>query len=96
MEEKINKGKEFVADKLQMPREVIFDIPRIVITGNEEITIEHHKGIITFDKENIRVNSKLGPIKVSGKNFEILFIGSTSITVSGKFKAIEYEGVHHD
>ncbi|MGL5149614.1 MAG: sporulation protein YqfC [Clostridium sp.] len=93
MDGKLNKGREFFVDKLQMPKEVVYDIPRIVLVGLDEITIEHHKGIITFGKDSLRINSKLGPIKVTGSNFEILFIGETTITISGKIKSIEYEGV---
>lgn len=96
VEEKLNKGKEFVVDKLQIPREIVFDVPRIVVTGNSEITIENHKGIITFDKKTIKINSKLGPIKIVGENFEILFIGGSTITISGKFSGIEYEGGNND
>lgn len=96
MEDKLNKGREFVVDKLQIPREIVFDVPRVVVTGNTEITIENHKGIISFDKEIIKINSKLGPIKIVGEDFEILFIGGSTITVSGKFKGIEYDGGKND
>lgn len=92
MEEKLNKGKDFVVERLQMPKEVVYDIPRIVITGNSEITIENHKGIITFDKTVVKINSKLGPIAIIGEGFEILFIAGSTITVSGKFKSVEYSG----
>lgn len=92
MEEKFNKGREVIADKLNLPTEVILDIPRILVTSNREITIENHKGIIAFDKDEIKVNSKIGAIKVQGREFEILYIGSSTITINGIFKSIVYEG----
>lgn len=94
MRENLKKGREFVADNipLPIPREIVLDIPKITIIGYEEITVENHKGIMTFDKEKVTINSKLGLINIFGENFEILFIGSYSLTLSGKFKSIEYEG----
>ncbi|MGG7176521.1 sporulation protein YqfC [Clostridium paraputrificum] len=92
MEEKLNKGREVIADKLNLPVDVVLDIPRIIVTGDREITIENHKGIIAFDKDEIKVNSRVGAIKIEGAGFEILYIGGSTITISGVFKRIIYEG----
>lgn len=92
MEEKINKGREIIADKINLPSDVILDIPKIIVMGNREITVENHKGIIAFDKEEIKINSRIGAIKIQGSNFEILYIGGSTISISGLFKAIVYEG----
>ena len=49
MEEKLNKGREILVDKFDLPAEIVMDIPKIIITGNKEITIENHKGISSFE-----------------------------------------------
>lgn len=92
MENKINKSKEAITGKLNVPKEVALDIPKITIIGNEEITIENHKGIKTFDEDKIRVKTNIGIIKIEGKSFEISYIGGDTITISGVFKSIFYEG----
>lgn len=92
MEEKINKSREKVAKKFDLPKDVILDIPKITIIGDEEITIENHKGIIMFERDIIKINSRFGAISIKGENFEILYIGSSTTTISGKFKSIVYEG----
>lgn len=92
MEEKINSVKGKMAEKLELPRDVVMNVPKIVIIGDNEITIENHKGIMSFDNDKIRVNTKVGTITIMGKDFEILFLGGGTITVGGKFKAIDYEG----
>lgn len=91
MEGKINKGKEILVDKFDLPAEIVMDIPKITITGNKEITIENHKGILSFEKNSIKVNSKAGNINIEGSDFEILYIGGATISISGDFKAIIYE-----
>ena len=91
MEEKINKGREMLVDKFDLPAEIVMDIPKIIITGNKEITIENHKGISNFEKNLIKVNSKVGNINIEGSDFEILYIGVSTIIITSKFKAIIYE-----
>ena len=91
MEEKILKVKEEVADKLDLPRDIVLDVPKLTIIGNKEITIENHKGILAFQETFIKVNSNLGTIELRGKNFEITFIGGNTLCLRGGFSNIIYE-----
>ena len=61
--------------------------------GRNEITIENHKGIQIFEKNKIKINTNMAPIEIKGNNFEILYIASETIVLSGRFKAISYEGI---
>lgn len=92
MEDKIFKAKESLAERLDMPRDVILNIPKITIVGNDEITIENHKGIIVFREDFIKIKSNIGNINIKGLNFEILFISGNTMVLSGNFKSMDYEG----
>lgn len=91
MEEKFQKGKEKLLNKLEFPSDISMDLPKIIIIGNREITIENHRGIIAFESSMVKINSRIGAITIHGRNFEILFIGDTSMTISGKFEGVSYE-----
>lgn len=91
MGERLSKKKAILIEKLDLPKDVVLDVPKIIVIGKEEITIENHKGILTFNKNEIRINSKLGAISIKGDNFEILYIATSTITISGKFASISYE-----
>ncbi|AQR93659.1 sporulation protein YqfC [Clostridium saccharoperbutylacetonicum] len=91
MEEKFQRGKEKILNKLDLPSDISLDLPKIIVIGNREITIENHKGIIFFETNMVKINSRVGAIIINGENFEILFIAETSITISGLFKGISYE-----
>lgn len=93
MEEKLNKGREVISKKIDLPKEVILDVPKVIITGNKEVTIENHKGIISFDKDELKINSRIGAVQINGKGFEILYIGESTIVISGTIKSIVYEEV---
>jgi len=92
MEDKLLRTKEVIAGKLELPRDILLNMPKITVTGDNEITIENHKGVILFEQNEVKINSNLGLISVCGGNFEILFMGGSTLTLSGKFKSIVYEG----
>ena len=91
MKDKIERSREIISEKLDLPKDVILNLPKITILGDEEITIENHKGIILFERNRIKINTKVKIINIEGENFEILYIGDSTITISGKFKVISYE-----
>lgn len=90
--DKLYNTKQNIADKLELPRDIILNMPKIQVTGDNEIIIENHKGIVLFDKSIVKINSGVGLISIYGDNFEVLFMGGSTITVGGKFKSIAYEG----
>ena len=91
MQRKIEKSIEIIAETFDLPKDIVLNVPKITIIGNDEITIENHKGIILFERNVIKVNTKVKAINIEGENFEILYIGDSTITISGKFKSISYE-----
>ena len=91
MENKFYRTKETIANKLELPRDVVLDLPKITILANNEINIENHRGIVIFEEDVVKINSNAGPICIYGKNFKILFIGGNTITLSGNFKSVVYE-----
>ena len=91
MEERFQRGKERILNKLEFPHDISLDLPKIIVIGNREIIIENHKGIIFFETNMVKINSRIGAIVIKGEAFEILFIAETSITISGIFQGISYE-----
>lgn len=91
MKEKIERTREILSEKFDLPKDVTMNLPKITIIGNSEITIENHKGIILFERSIIKINTKDKIINIEGENFEMLYIGESTITISGNFKLISYE-----
>lgn len=84
--------KRNIADKLDLPRDIILNMPQIKVTGKNEIVIENHRGIVLFDENQIKINSGVGLISIYGSKFEVLFMGGSTITIGGRFNSIVYEG----
>lgn len=92
MDLKFKKITEKIGEKADIPIDIVKNLPRIQISGLEEIIIENHRGIISFESECVEVDSSVGKIRITGSNLEILFMGSATIIVGGKFKGVEYKG----
>jgi sporulation protein YqfC len=92
MESKLTRTRETIAEKLDLPRDVVLNVPKITVTGNNEIVVENHKGVILFEEKEVKINTNVGLITIYGSGFEILFMGGSTLTVSGKFKSVVYEG----
>ena len=90
MRESIINRRNKVLERIDLPKDVILNLPKITIVGDNEITIENHEGIESFEDECIRIKTNNGIIKIEGENFEILYIASETIVLSGKFKSVDY------
>ena len=92
MSNKIEKVKRSISETLDISKDIILEMPKTTIIGKEEIVIENHKGIIVFERNIIKVKTKINNIKISGDNFEIIYIGESTLSIKGEFSSIEYEG----
>jgi sporulation protein YqfC len=59
---------ERFAEAASMPRDVVMGASVITITGRNEICIENYRGILEYTDLLIRVQTKSGQIRLSGKN----------------------------
>lgn len=89
MKRNIDNLKVNLSDALELPMDIALDIPKITIIGNMEINITNHRGIIEYNSNLIRINTKIGIIKLRGQDMVIRNILSEEITVSGTIESTE-------
>ena len=81
-----------VSKFLEIPREVISDVPKITITGFDEILIENFKGILEYEDFFVRISTSLGNININGFNLKLNQMTEDDILVNGKIENIDFEG----
>lgn len=91
LSDKLQRIKESMITKLDLPREMILDLPKVTIISNSEFSIENHKGVIYFGENEIRIRTSIGIVNILGSNFEIVFVGGSTIALSGKFKSVVFK-----
>lgn len=75
---------------LGMPKDVIFGVPLITMTGNSEVCIENYRGILEYTDKLIRIQTKLGKIHVTGRNLQIEFYTNDEMKIVGHIIMIEF------
>ena len=76
---------------LEIPREVISDIPKITITGFDEILIENFKGILEYEDFFVRISTSIGILNINGFNLKLNQMTDDDIEVIEKIENIDFE-----
>lgn len=82
--------KEKFSELLELPKELVLDIPRITIVGKGDMMIENYKGVIEYGSGRIRISTGIGVVKISGAGLIIREITSEDIIISGGIHSLEY------
>ncbi|MCF6461793.1 sporulation protein YqfC [Clostridium sp. Cult1] len=89
MKNKMDNFKYNISEALELPKDVVLDLPKITMIGNIQLNISNHKGIVEYTQEILRINSNIGIIKITGKNMELKTILSEEIIIKGNIEKIE-------
>ena len=90
----LNRDKRkatFIDNLLELPKEVTTNMPKLTIVGFNELLIENYKGILEYEDFNIRVNTYIGIINISGFDLELNQMTEDDIVVNGRIESIELE-----
>ena len=79
-----------IVKSLDIPEDIIFDIPRILMLSNSEIRIENYKSILEYESEKITLSSKNLIIELRGENLNISIITDEEISISGNILAVNF------
>ena len=76
------KKFEKISNSLELPKEVVFDLPIIKMTGGEVVNIQNYKQIIEYSESYI----KLKCVIIEGDSLIITKIDSDQIEIKGAIK----------
>lgn len=82
--------KKKMACTTNLPKDVIFGVPIITMTGQLEVCVENYKEIMEYTDTLIRIRSKVGQIRVTGRNMQIEYYTNDEMKITGQIKSVEY------
>ena len=83
--------KRRVGDLLEMPVEVTSELPKITISGFDEVVIENFVGILEYEEFFVRVKTYIGNVIINGFNMKLTQLNSEDIMVKGIISNISFE-----
>lgn len=78
-----------LSGSLEMPREVILDVPRATVIGSMQVQVENHKGVLQFSPTCVRIRTRDGEMVVSGSRLKIGCIFRDEVVVEGRIDRID-------
>jgi len=82
--------KHQIAGFLDIPTDVMLDLPKITLIGNLQLYIENHRGIIEYRPEDIRIAVSTGELEVIGRDLVIRNISSEEIYLDGVIEDLKF------
>ena len=78
---------------LEIPQEIYSDVPKIIITGFNEMVIENFKSILEYEEFFIRINTYIGIININGYNLKLENMTNDDIKITGQIENFEIERI---
>ncbi|MCL1820974.1 MAG: sporulation protein [Oscillospiraceae bacterium] len=75
---------------LDLPADIVADLPRISIIGGGEILIENHRGILLYNDTDIHVGGGKVVIKLHGHRMCVGAMNSNELSIKGKLLGIDF------
>lgn len=85
------KLKEKMASAFELPKDVILDLSKLIIYGDNVAIIENFTALNHYDSEYLVVKTKKGIIKIKGRNLSIKELGEKEMNIKGEFLSIELD-----
>ncbi|MGD6804123.1 sporulation protein YqfC [Rossellomorea vietnamensis] len=84
------KARHWMTKTMDLPEDVMMDLPRITMIGQIHIYIENHRGLLTFTDDEVRLLLKQGQLLIKGQSFVIKMILPEEILLEGKIVEVVY------
>ncbi|MBQ4639684.1 MAG: YabP/YqfC family sporulation protein [Clostridia bacterium] len=74
-----------------LPEEIRTGKMRVVLVGNGEALVEQHRGLISYETEEIVFRMLKGQVRLQGEGMVIASFGAMDARVEGKIKGVFLE-----
>jgi sporulation protein YqfC len=85
--ELLNKA---MAEFLELPGDLVLDLPKITVVGRNELYLENHRGIIEYALNRLRINLSRGFLEIEGEELQIKTLMPEEMGISGEIHSIRF------
>lgn len=84
-----------LAQFLEIPPEVLMNVPRIEVIGHLQFRVENYRGLISYSPSQIVLALADGRLFVKGEGLVIGWLDRHEVLVTGQVHAVQFTGGHH-
>lgn len=78
------------AQTLDLPEELILNLPVFFLLGGQKLYMENHRGLIEYSTNKVRIRVQNGHITLEGTGLIIDEIHESFLWISGSFLCIQF------
>lgn len=82
--------RQRLAELLDLPKDVVLDLPRISIIGDLQVLIQNHRGVKEYTPRRVVIGMDRGSVAVTGEDLSIGVIHVEEIMVTGRVDGIRF------
>lgn len=75
---------------MELKEAMAHDSVYITICGEREVTVENYCGIISYDREGVKINTRGKIVNISGENLTLSHITDEILSVYGDISGVEF------
>ncbi len=87
---KLVQMKNWLTKQIDLPVDVLMDLPRITLVGQVHIYIENHRGLLVFTDKEVRLLLKHGQLLIKGQSFVIKTILPEELLLEGNIEQVMF------
>ena len=80
---------EWVAQIFSLPADAVAGLPLLALTGDRQLRVEGHRGILAYDPREIHIGGGKVTIRVRGMGLELKVMNRTELLITGQIFAVE-------
>lgn len=80
---------ERTAEVFDLPGDVVAGLPRVEITGNRELRMENHRGILAYGSQEIHISGGKLILKVRGEDLELKSMNAGELLIGGTILGVD-------
>ena len=82
---------EQTARVFDLPADVVAGVPRVELTGDGQLRMENHRGILAYGEEEICISGGAYIIKVSGQGLQLRSMNPLALLITGHIHTVSLE-----
>ena len=79
-----------VTEALDLPKEIMLNLPLVSLIGKEEVTVENYKGILEYSEEMVRLGTAAGILQLRGRGLCLKQLSAECMVVTGKVEGLDF------
>lgn len=80
-----------LANLLEIPDDIVLDLPRITLLGNMQMLVENHKGIIEYTSERVRIRLNRKELLIDGNRLSLGNLQAEELIIEGEITRLCFE-----